>query len=206
MDLKVLGASNIPSGKYDNIYIKGKSRLLGDVESNNISVSGTIKGESVVCDGEIKISGRALFNKNIKSEELEINGSLSCYGDIEVTNEIDINGSITCNNLKTNEFELGFCGKSVVESINARNVEIDMGFNRRFLRGVLFFSCKKQQELNVKINKQIEGEDVSIKYVTCPKVTGKNVTIGDGCVIDLVEYNDVITISPKAKVGKVNKI
>jgi hypothetical protein len=56
------------------------------------------------------------------------------------------------------------------------------------------------------VSSAIEGDNLTLEYVTCPRVTGRVVTIGKGCVIDLVQYSDSLDISPKAKCGKTEKI
>jgi hypothetical protein len=56
------------------------------------------------------------------------------------------------------------------------------------------------------INAYSEGGEISLEYVTSPKVSGARVKIGDGCRIDLLEYSESYEISPKAKVSKIFKI
>ena len=205
MDLKVAGASNIPSGKYSNIAIKGTSRMLGDIQCDNFFVSGVVKGESVECNGKVKIYGKAIFNNNVKSQDIEVKGKLIAL-DVEVADEFDCNGGVVCDNLKAKEIELNNSGSTSIQQIEGQDIEITMSASKKFLRSILFFSRKKKEGLNVQVRDYIQGEDISLQYVTTPKVSGKNIVIGDGCKIDLVEYKDVIVISPKAKVGKVNKV
>ena len=46
----------------------------------------------------------------------------------------------------------------------------------------------------------IEGDIINLDYVQAKLVSGQNVTIGDYCIIDRVEYIDSIQVSPKASV------
>ena len=75
-----------------------------------------------------------------------------------------------------------------------------------FQRLPLFSSIAKATTSGVNVNSAIEGDDVALEYVTCPRVTGRVVAIGQGCNIDLVQYSEEIEIAPDAKVGKVEKI
>jgi hypothetical protein len=53
---------------------------------------------------------------------------------------------------------------------------------------------------------QIEGDDIVLDNVKANSVCGINVTIGDMCIIERVEYKDKINISKKAIVNEVVKI
>ncbi|MBR7101223.1 MAG: hypothetical protein IKC74_02945 [Clostridia bacterium] len=58
----------------------------------------------------------------------------------------------------------------------------------------------------VKISSLIKGEKVELEHVNCPLVIGKNVKIGKGCIIDLVQYSDTIEISHGARVERTEKL
>lgn len=70
----------------------------------------------------------------------------------------------------------------------------------------LFSSLVKKINENVHVEGAIEGDEIALEGVTCPRVTGRVVAVGAGCDIDLVQYGDQIEISPEAKVGKTEKI
>lgn len=52
----------------------------------------------------------------------------------------------------------------------------------------------------------IEGDTITLDHVQARLVSGDNITIGDFCIIDCVEYKDTIQISPKAAVKEVIKL
>lgn len=56
------------------------------------------------------------------------------------------------------------------------------------------------------IQNSIEGDTVAIEGVKAKSVTGRIVTIGEDCKIDLVQYSEQIKIHPSAKVGRQEKI
>ena len=56
------------------------------------------------------------------------------------------------------------------------------------------------------VQSSIEGDNIKVKYVTCPRVPSRNIIVGKGCKIDLVQYSDKIEISRSAKIGKIEKI
>lgn len=58
----------------------------------------------------------------------------------------------------------------------------------------------------VRVSSVVEGDTLALSHVTCPRVTGRTVVLGKGCKIDLVQYRDELRASPKAKIGKIEKI
>ena len=52
----------------------------------------------------------------------------------------------------------------------------------------------------------IEADTIALENVKTPRVSGRIVAIGEDCEIDLVQYSEEIEISPKAKVGRTEKI
>ena len=70
----------------------------------------------------------------------------------------------------------------------------------------LFEALARAAQGSITVALSIEGDDIAVEAVTCPRVTGRIVAIGAGCRIDLVQYNDRAEISPEAEVGKLEKI
>ena len=58
----------------------------------------------------------------------------------------------------------------------------------------------------MKVAESIEGDEISIEYTSAKTVTGKDVKIGEGCEIELLQYSENAEISPKAKIGRCEKI
>ena len=59
---------------------------------------------------------------------------------------------------------------------------------------------------SVSVSGSVEGDDIALEGVTCPRVTGRVVAIGAGCHVDLVQYSEKIEVSPDAKVGRTEQI
>ena len=51
----------------------------------------------------------------------------------------------------------------------------------------------------------IEGDEITLEKVTCAVVSGKNIRIGDGCVIEKLISSGDVDISPDAVVKSVEK-
>ena len=70
----------------------------------------------------------------------------------------------------------------------------------------LFSSIVKKIDGSVSVKGSIEGDEIALEAVACPRVTGRIVAVGDECEIGLVQYQDEVEISKNATVGKVEKI
>ena len=68
------------------------------------------------------------------------------------------------------------------------------------------FSALKGGSGMIFVENSIEGDNVALENVKVPRVSGRVVAIGEDCEIELVQYSDQVEISPKAKVGRTEKI
>ena len=158
----------------------------------------------------MKISGSSKFTKGISAKVLTISGSFSCGGikgenlSVKGAATIDgemiaaesavLQGAIACNGLLSAErVSIVFDGKTAISAIKGGSVSM----------------TKKRLALfakNARVAGSVEADEISLTYVNCPRVSGKRVTIGKGCEIDLVQYSDTIDISANAYVKKIEKI
>ena len=56
------------------------------------------------------------------------------------------------------------------------------------------------------LDRAIEADTVALENVRAPRVSGRVVAIGEDCEIELVQYSEQIEISPRAKVGRTEKL
>ena len=218
MDMRIAGKGNVPSGEYENIKISGKGILYGTVRCVSFKSSGTSKGESIECLERFKASGSSAFTGNIKAKYIRVAGTLSCApseesqgennikcDDLSISGSLKIDGNIEAENVKI-AGALKCTGLINAENImlsadKVMNVGSIGGTNIQIKRKPI--STFKRRTV---VQSSIEGDNIKVKYVTCPLVTGRNVKIGRGCKIDLVQYIDTIEISRSAKIGKIEKI
>lgn len=235
MDMRISGSGNIPAGEYENIRISGSGRLCGHVKCNSLHVSGSTHGESIACSQEIRISGSAHIENDVHAANLHVSGSLYCGGNLTVQNDIGfsggahceknikcgtlfvsggitakasieaetatINGGISCDgllNAEQIEIKLEGVGKSSIGSIGCSRLSVE----KRKIKKL--FGRRKKGTLEVK--NDIEGDEIDIEYVTCPRVSGRTVKVGIGCEIALLQYSESYEIHEKAKVGRIEKI
>ncbi|MBQ4547516.1 MAG: polymer-forming cytoskeletal protein [Oscillospiraceae bacterium] len=195
---------NVGTIKTKEFEASGSAKNCGNFTADTIDVSGAFKVEgNCVSAVEAEISGGCGIEGNLKAAELEVDGGLKVTGDLEAE-KAEIHGGISCGGLINAEelyIELSNTVDSKAESIGGSRITIEnSGRNRIFG----FFSGRKKGVM--KVAESIEGDDINVEYTSAKTVTGKNVVIGDKCEIELVQYSENVEISPKAKIGKCEKI
>ena len=194
MDMRIAGKGNVPSGEYNAIKLRGSGRLYGKVRCVCFKASGSSKGETIECAEGFNVSGSSSFTENIKAKDLRVYGSLKVGGDMEAENAKIVGGFHCKGLLNAENITLQADTLMSVGSIGGSNI-----FTKR--KAVSFTMGRR-----VVVETCIEGDNLNLSYVTCPRVTGRVVVIGKGCKIDLVQYSEEIKIHRKAKIGKVEKI
>ena len=223
MDMRICGKGNVPAGEYQQVSIRGTGRLFGKVRCFSFRASGKSRGESIECAEKFKTAGTASFSEHIKAKQIRAAGSLSCGGDRMTSSSGERALRIKCENLSVSgSLRVGgdveaecvkLAGVARCEGLlNAEAIEIQADRVMTFgsIGGGRILIKRKRVSVFVKrrtiVSTSIEGDDLTLEYVTCPKVTGRSVTVGRGCKIDLVEYGETVKISPKASVRKIEKI
>jgi len=192
----------------ESFRISGSSHFSGNIEAADVKVAGSLH-----CDGELianesfSTSGSTRCGKSIKCEHLSVSGALKVDGDIE-SESVKVGGTLNCTGLLNAEnIEIKFDRGMNIGSIGGSKIVIVSEKGIKFFQRLpLFSALAKSATKGVNVNSSIEGDEVALEHVTCPRVTGRVVAIGQGCNIDLVQYSEDIEISPDAKVGKTEKI
>ena len=219
MDMKISGAGAIGAGEYDDVRISGSAKGEGLIRCKSFHASGSFSGGEIECSEDFHVSGAGKFAGNIrakeihvsgaiktegnmKGKEIKLSGAIKTGGDVEAE-EIKISGEVNCGGLINAErlyVNLDSTASSTAENIGGSKITIEKGKSGGFFCRLL----KKSGKFIV--SESIEGDEISIEYTSAKTVTGRNVKIGEKCEIGLVQYSESIEISPKAKIGKCEKI
>ena len=192
MDLKLSGSSVVPGGEYGKISLSGATVISGDVVCDSLTASGALKCEAVECRGAVTLSG-SLSCSAIQCDSVSIRGKAEIEKGITSENFV-MQGAIICHGILYSErVSIVVDGKNEISAIKGSSVSMTK-------KSLALFSR------NACVTSAVEGDDVSLSYVTCPRVFGARVVIGKGCEIDLVQYSEAAEISPDAKVRKIEKI
>lgn len=219
MDMKISGAGAIGAGEYDDVRISGSAKGEGLIRCKSFHASGSFSGGEIECSEDFHVSGAGKFAGNIrakeihvsgaiktegnmKGKEIKLSGAIKTGGDVEAE-EIKISGEVNCGGLINAErlyVNLDSTASSTAENIGGSKITIEKGKSGGFFCRLL----KKSGKFIV--SESIEGDEINIEYTSAKTVTGRNVKIGEKCEIGLVQYSESIEISPKAKIGKCEKI
>ncbi len=219
MDMKISGAGAIGAGEYDDVRISGSAKSEGLILCESFHLSGSFSGGEIECSEDFHVSGAGKFAGNIrakeihvsgaiktegsmKGKEIKLSGAIKTGGDVEAE-EIKISGEVNCGGLINAEklyINLDSTASSTAENIGGSKITIEKGKSGGFFCRLL----KKSGKFIV--SESIEGDEINIEYTSAKTVTGRNVKIGEKCEIGLVQYSESIEISPKAKIGKCEKI
>ena len=192
-----------------DVRVSGHADFSGRLDTVGLRVSGSFScDEDVTASGQASCSGAIKCGKNLKCDRLAVSGSIKVGGDMEAE-EIRVDGLVKCGGLLNAEsveivVNRGMC----IGSIGGSKVVI---YRERVGRGggirlPLFRALSGGAGERMTVESSIEGDDIAVEGVTCPRVTGRVVAIGADCRIDLVQYSEQVEISPDATVGRVEKL
>lgn len=233
-DLRITGNGSSSGGQYNKVKLMGDSIIHGDVECTlfkcmgNTTVEGFLKSESVNCHGNMKIL------QGIQSEEISIQGELDVKGELnaqllKVLGEIRVEGNVNVDKVK-GPGSLSISGDCQGEELLIQgSVNIGNMLNGEVIEIKLYGPSRAREIGGGKITitkaitipligkyspsaygamqtDSIEGDEIHLENTTASVVRGRNVYIGSGCQIGLVEYKDVYKMDNGAEVGQYNKI
>jgi cytoskeletal protein CcmA (bactofilin family) len=211
VDMKISGSGKISGGKYNEVKISGSAKVEGDIEcytykcSGSSSANGNVKAETVGISGstkitgdvnarKVKISGSSDIGGGLHTEDIQISGSVSIDGDCEAENFNARGGFKIGGLLNAGNIDIEMYGSCRVKDIGGENIKVRLGKGHFFVKMLNLFMNSNGLEANT-----IEGDDVFLENTTAKIVRGNNVTIGDNCNIETVEYRNEINIDSTSK-------
>ncbi|KGA96681.1 hypothetical protein AJ85_17975 [Alkalihalobacillus alcalophilus ATCC 27647 = CGMCC 1.3604] len=235
-DLVISGSGSTGGGEYNAVRISGSGRVNGDIKcidficSGSSKVEGSIHSEKIVINGStkvvgdvrskevIKVNGSSVFEGNVYHRKFKINGSSRVIGDttgehlylngivkMEGDCEVEyakLDGSFKIEGLlSADKIEVELNGRSYAKEIGGEKITVQKigslsGFLDRFLKPLA-------KELTAEM---VEGDAIELEYTKAKVVRGNKVKIGPGCIIDLVEYKEDVSIHADAQVKEKRKV
>lgn len=226
------GSGSLPAGNYGRLHFSGTGHLTGDISCAAIKASGSLSAEgSIQCSGEIRTSGSTNCTGDISARSFKNSGSVKIDGGY-AGKSIDVSGSLTVGtDIKSDEVRAGgsltvggdceaeqffSAGKlSINGLLNADDIEIRLSATpskvssigceriRVTRRGVLGLAAGLGIQFGPGLTTEsIEGDVIYLENVTAKIVRGKEVVIGGGCNIDLIEYSGKCEVSGNSTVGE----
>lgn len=192
----------------NELKVSGSCGFDKDVRCGSLGVSGAFScGGNLTAEQKVHCSGGAKVTGTVKCSELQVSGGITAGGDIEAET-VKVSGKINCGGLLNAE-EINICssGNMEIGTIGGSKVVIYLERSaKRIERLPLLSSLIHFSGGAVRVKNAIEADTIALENVKTPRVSGRIVAIGEDCEIDLVQYSEEIEISPKAKVGRTEKI
>lgn len=232
-DLIISGSGSASGGQYQTVDVSGSARVNGDIECVNYKISGSSKVNGHIKAKNIKVSGSSHHSGNIEAERMDISGSSHVDGHV-AAGDLTVSGSIKIGKHLSGEKVEASGSLKVKEScavekfkvkgsfdigglLNADEIDVTLyhdskaheigGGTIRVERGIKGLFGKLFSGFNHYLTTEIiEGDDLFLEYTHAKVVRGKNVRIGEGCDIELVEYTDNFRLEGNAKVKESNKL
>lgn len=189
--------------------LSGSAKFKESVKAENISISGSLTcGGNLAAKEQLKCSGSAKIEGSLTCRSLLVSGAVTVQGNIE-GETVQIDGKLHCGGLlNADEITIHLGGSSMdIESMGGSRVTIQSNFcNTVPAKLPVLRSLFNKPTGQVRIGQAIEADQITVEHVVSPRVSGRMVSIGDHCVIDLVQYSERIEISPLAQVRKTEKV
>ncbi len=184
----------------------GACKVMGALLADSVTISGSCACESTVTVKHAMMVSGAFRSGSVVAGEFRSSGAATVNGDISA-DLIKSSGRIVCNGLMNGDsIDIRFGGDSSADSVGGSSIQIQPGNSAGgFIRTVVRKLFDKEAGC-FKVAGSIEGDEIYLEGVTAETVTGRVVTIGPGCSIGKVFYNEAADISPDANVGAVEQI
>lgn len=194
--LTVSGSGNLAAVDAGKLEISGSARFSGSVTAEKMSVSGSCVVEDACEADELEIAGSMHTRKSLRGTNGTADGSIRVDRDMEFE-RLTISGSIHVSGLLNAEaLTLHLGGRCEVGEIGGTEIFVDVPpFHLGFLKKLLGTHAISTLKCG-----SIEGETIRLENTICDTVRGKNVIIGPGCKIGLVEASGELTIDPDSSV------
>ncbi|MBQ7874278.1 MAG: hypothetical protein IJ306_03830 [Oscillospiraceae bacterium] len=194
----------------EEFHVSGSGKNSGDVSAGSFGVSGAYKCEgSVTVKNDAHISGSFGCGKNLKAGELGISGAVKVGGDIEAEHAV-IRGGLDCGGLVNAEVLEIYIGQHngwlKAGSIGGSKITVESTGSTHHPGLIEKLFGWNSGNVKLEVEDSIEGDEIHLEKTVAKSVIGRNVVIGEGCKIDLVQYTEEVVISPDAQVGSCEKV
>lgn len=231
---RISGEGTLTGGEYGAITINGAGTLHGDVTCKTLRVNGAGNVEGVLRSDLVVVNGSGRFNRDIQAGEMTVNGDATVVGGagvgmlnvkgrmtvhggiharaVDIKGELNVGADLQAEELSADgAFKVdGLLNAGVVDvrlygPCRAREIggeRITVGQSRRFA-GLNIFTFFAEKRL---VADTVEGDVVSLELTSAKVVRGRDVTLGEGCEIDLVEYSGELRQAAGAVVRQATKV
>lgn len=231
--IEINGSGSASGGSYETVVINGAGSITGDLECSSFTTNGSSTVEGSVKAEKFTTNGSNHVRGNVWSRRLVTNGSFKAGGAISAetmknSGSTELNGDLHGDDVQSDGYLLvdGNCeirrfhgkgrfrirgllhvdqldvkliGQSEAGRINGRQIRI--GKSKLDWFASIFTSHRFRLSVEV-----IEGEMIELESVRAAVVRGRQVSIGSGCEVELVEVAGDYQVASDAIVKEVRRI
>ncbi|HUI30756.1 MAG TPA: polymer-forming cytoskeletal protein [Candidatus Acidoferrales bacterium] len=221
---KIIGDSII-NGNLDCINFKsiGNSRIEGNLRSKHVRIVGSVSITGSLETEEVRIDGNVETNGDVNAGDLVLRGGVDIKGgvksdDLRMTGYATIRknceaetfrseGPLTIGGLlSADDIDIRIHSRCKVAEIGGERVSIRRGHHSKLANMLKSLFMPPDFFKGKLIADSIEGDELQLEDTKAKIVRGKNVMIGDGCEIDLLEYEDACRINGRSTVKEKKRI
>ncbi|WP_148709052.1 cytoplasmic protein [Falsibacillus albus] len=180
---KIFGSSDVMGNmKLNKFHIFGESSVKGQVDVEELKIFGTLSIGGDAQAHRAKVRGTLDIDCGLHGERADIKGMITTGGDLEVES-LSLQGAFEVNGvMNAGSIDAGLrFGMSKADEIVGGKIKIKKKSNFP-----IFSFGKEEGRLE---SRMIEGDDIYLENTSAEVVRGKNIKIGTGCKIGLVEYS-----------------
>ncbi|MGV8082086.1 MAG: polymer-forming cytoskeletal protein [Coriobacteriia bacterium] len=234
-DMKINGDGSLSGGTYGTVTINGAGSVNGDLDAVTYKINGTATSTGRVLAQSITVNGSGTFNGPVQANAMTVNGDASVRGGVGIgrllvrgnlsvsggmaLHEADVKGFLKTGGDCEAESFIGEGGFTIGGLLNAGVIDIkvygpcsarEIGGERIVIRRpgsglsslTQLFTFWAEKRLTADT---IEGDSIWLENTTAKVVRGRDVTVGAGCVVDVVEYTETFTPAEGAQVKDVRR-
>lgn len=195
--------------KTDSAHINGSGQITGSMQAETFIISGSGHLESGMRGGTLRINGSARVNGPVEAQTVKIEGTGKIGGncaveEMHIDGVAEIGGNCECERFRSH-------GAFIIEGLlNADDIQIDLYHARSRAKEIGGGHIDVRMALVGAITRlicslfvgkggalldagTIEGDDIYLEQTHADVVRGRDVTLGKGCSIGLVEYSGTLT-------------
>lgn len=176
------GSLNLPEIICSTAYVSGTSEITGDV----------VIAHEFIQNGRFSGHGKLTANSMRVYDRFSHDGKL-------FANQFAAHACLSVGPIKAGNVLIEFSDRSRCAEITAGSVIVQRAPLPLLAR--LFYAEQASRNSFLTVTNGIKADYVELEYVTTDSVTGLDVNIGPGCIINEVRYRDHISISDQAWVG-----
>jgi cytoskeletal protein CcmA (bactofilin family) len=226
---RIMGAGNLPGGKFESLTIQGAGKVTGSVEARSVSLSGAstiegdVKARTFEAKGSSTVQGRIVADEittggalkaggGIKAGKFEAKGAFSAGGDVEAKTFRASGGFGVEGRIKADEIDIELNGRCHAKSLEGAEISVKRGSSAGSgaavsvsVSGHGAVSVVTGSDGNLEVD-SVEGDEVALEATKAKLVKGKRVSIGAGCEIERVKYTEELKVDEDAKVEKQERV